>query len=154
MHIEAPELRCDLNPQAPDIDEALQLCIRQAELGHANAQHELGNYWYEGLLTEKDYDQALHWYSQASVQGHAQAQLRLGIMYANGLGIAVNKAQAFIIFKMAAVNGSDEAYNHADRLTVEMSEQELELANQILSQIFRRYLQHIQQHSFELNNTP
>jgi len=149
MLIEPPARTCTLSQDSPNFANDLNYCIQLAELGYDYAQYELGNYWYEGVLTEQNYTEAIRWYSQASMQGHPLAQLRLGLMYAKGQGAAVNKAQAFIILKMAAINGSDEAYNESDRLILEMETAELELANQVLSQIFRKYLQQIQEHSFE-----
>lgn len=154
MLIDTPARTCTLNHDNSNLTNALAYCVQLAELGYDYAQYELGNYWYDGVLTEQNYSEAIRWYSQASMQGHAQAQLRLGLMYAKGQGTAVNKAQAFIILKMAAINGSDEAYNEADRLILDMEAQELELANQVLSQIFRKYLQDIQDHNLEQLTNP
>lgn len=151
---ELPDHSCQLNANASLVEEELLSCIRQAELGRAQAQYELGNYWYRGVLTTQDFEKAMHWYSQASLQGHALSQLQLGKMYANGEGVAVNRAQAFIILKMSAINGSDEAMDAADLLQQTMEERELEQANQALSQIFRRYLQHIQQQLLDEEITP
>lgn len=125
-------------------------CERLAELGHKQAQFQMGNFYYDGVLLEQDYAQAAHWYTQASSQGHAQAQLQLGIMYANGVGVPVNKAQAFIILKMSAINGVDAAYDQADLVLLEMSGQELDIANRVLSRIFLRFVQGIQ-HSSQAN---
>lgn len=154
MLVDPPARTCSLNPDSLTPQSDLEHCIHLAELGYDYAQYELGNYWYDGTLTEQNYAEAINWYSQASMQGYPQAQLRLGSMYAKGQGTAVNKAQAFIILKMAAINGSDEAYIEADRLILTMETQELELANQVLSKIFRKYLQHIQEHTLEQNLAP
>ncbi|MCK9236468.1 MAG: sel1 repeat family protein [Thiopseudomonas sp.] len=154
MLIDTPARICTLSQDSSNLASDFNYCIQLAELGYDYAQYELGNYWYDGVLTEQNYSEAIRWYSQASMQGHPEAQLRLGLMYAKGQGAAVNKAQAFIILKMAAINGSDEAYNEADRLILDMETQELELANQVLSQIFRKYLQHIQDHNLEQLLTP
>ncbi len=145
---------CDLSDQdAASLTQALERCTRQAELGYAQAQFRLGNYWYEGVLTEPDFALALHWYEQASVQGHAGAQFRLGLMHAAGEGVAVNRVQAYIILKMSAINGSDEAYDAADLVETTMSSLEQEQANQVLSRLFRRYLRHIQAQSADPFNT-
>lgn len=142
---------CSL-PASPDtsLESALEFCSGQAVLGYAQAQYNLGNYWYEGVLTEPDFARALHWYEQASVQGHAGAQFRLGQMHAAGEGVPVNRAQAYVILKMSAINGSDDAYDAADALETEMSSLEQEQANQVLSRLFRRYLRHIQAQGTDL----
>ena len=64
--------------------------------------------------------------------------------YARGEGVPANRVQAFIVLKMAAINGAEEAMDSADQLAQQMSREELQAANQVLSQIFRNYLQDIQ----------
>ena len=74
------------------------------------------------------------------MQGHATAQLRLGTMFYRGEGVTANSIQAYIVLKMSAINGSDEALDSADRVALQMQRNELEIANQVLAQIFRSYL--------------
>lgn len=145
--IEVAPRHCQPLQEGPNLAAELELCIRQAELGHAEAQYQLGNYWHAGVLIEADYDQALHWYEQASLQGHAEAQYRLGLMFANGEGVAVNRSQAYVILKMSAINGSDIAFDASDLLDSQMSREERKQANDVLSHIFRRYLRQIQEQS-------
>jgi TPR repeat protein len=151
--IEAAPQNCQPLTDSPGLEENLQLCLRQGNLGHAEAQYQLGNYWYHNLLIEQDLEQALHWYEQASLQGHASAQYQLGLMFARGEGIPVNRAQAYVILKMSAINGSDQAFDASDLLQAHMSREELEQANDVLSQIFRRYLQHIQEKTLQDERT-
>lgn len=145
--IDAAPRSCQPLQDGPSLTDDLQLCVRQAELGHAEAQYQLGNYWHNGVLVEPDFDKALHWYEQASLQGHADAQYRLGLMFAEGKGVAVNRSQAYIILKMSAINGSDAAFDASDLLDGQMSREERKQANDVLSHIFRRYLRHIQEQS-------
>ena len=65
-------------------------------------------------------------------------------MFARGEGVPANRVQAFIVLKMAAINGAEDAMDSADQLAQQMSREELQAANQVLSQIFRNYLQDIQ----------
>lgn len=145
--IDAGPRTCQPLREGPTLAVDLKLCIRQAELGHAEAQYQLGNYWHDGTLAGQDFNKALHWYEQASLQGHAGAQYRLGLMFAHGEGVAVNRPQAYVILKMSAINGSDEAFDASDLLDAQMSRDELKQANDVLSHIFRRYLRHIQEQS-------
>ncbi len=138
---------CELAAGQQDLVAALARCEELAELGHRHAQLQMGNFYTEGVLLAQDYAAAVHWYTQASAQGDAQAQLQLGLMYAKGMGVPVNKAQAFIILKMSAVNGSDEAYDYADLVLLEMSSQELDIANRVLAKIFLRFVQSLQHNS-------
>jgi len=52
--------------------------------------------------------------------------------------------QAYIVLKMAAVNGDEDALDTADRVSTQMRRDELEIATQVLGQIFREYLLELQ----------
>ena len=132
--------QCSLERIASDPKVALDDCLNFAQLGYADAQFALGEYWYQGQHTPRDYAQALKWFEQASVQGHAIAQLRLGTMFYRGEGVPVNSIQAYIVLKMSAINGSAEALDSADRVAAQMQHNDLEIANQVLAQIFRSYM--------------
>jgi TPR repeat protein len=132
--------QCSLERISVEPKLALEECLTFAQLGYADAQFVLGEYWYQGQYSPRDYQQALKWFEQASVQGHAMAQLRLGTMFYRGEGVPVNSIQAYIVLKMSAINGSDEALDSADRVSSQMQSSELLVANQVLAQIFRSYL--------------
>ncbi|MOA35861.1 hypothetical protein D3C78_1573470 [compost metagenome] len=65
-------------------------------------------------------------------------------MFFRGEGVPANNVQAYIVLKMAAVNGSDEAMDSADLVAAQMRSDELEIATQVLGQIFRNYLLELQ----------
>lgn len=136
--------RCSLNTAPEDLPQALTTCQENAQRGDAAAQYELGEYYYDGQRTPRDLPQALHWFEQASLQGNAQAQLRLGSMFFRGEGVQANNVQAYIVLKMAAINGSDEAMDSADQVAAQMGREELQIASQVLGQIFRSYLLELQ----------
>ena len=56
--------------------------------------------------------------------------------------------QAYIVLKMSAINGSDEALDTADRVAAQMQRNELEVANQVLAQIFRSYMLELSSDTF------
>ncbi|MCO7513294.1 sel1 repeat family protein [Pseudomonas guariconensis] len=135
--------RCTLNTQPEDLENALKACEQTAETGDAQAQYELGEFYYS-TQAPRDLNKALNWFEKASLQGHAQAQYRLGAMFFRGEGVPANNVQAYILLKMAAVNGDEEALDLADEVTEQMPRDELEHATQVLGQIFRRYLLELQ----------
>ena len=137
--------QCSLERITHENKPALDDCLNLAQLGYAQAQFVLGEYWYQGQLIPRDYAQAMKWFEQASIQGHATAQLRLGNMFYRGEGVPANSIQAYIVLKMSAINGSDEALDQADQVALQMQRNELDIGNQVLAQIFRSYL-------LELNN--
>ncbi|MBH3412168.1 tetratricopeptide repeat protein [Pseudomonas putida] len=134
--------RCTLNVQPEDLQNALKACEETAATGDAQAQFELGEYYY--TLTPKNLKMALDWFQKASLQGHAEAQYRLGAMFFHGEGVKANNVQAYILLKMAAVNGAEDALDMADEVTEQMPRDELEHATQVLGQIFRKYLLELQ----------
>ena len=131
----------DNSVAADTLTQQLKYCTRLAEQGDADAQYQLG--WYFESHPEPDLNQAIHWFEQASLQGHATAQWRLGLLFFHGQGLPSNKVQSFIVLKMASINGEEQAIDDADRVAESMQSQELELANQMLSQIFYNYMQEL-----------
>lgn len=136
--------RCSLNTLPEDLPEALTACQQAAQSGDLEAKFELGEFYYDGKRAPRDLAQALNWYEQASLQGHAQAQHRLGMMFFRGEGVPANNVQAYIVLKMAAVNGAEDALDSADLVAAQMRRDELEIATQVLGQIFRNYLLELQ----------
>ena len=58
-----------------------------AEKGDAEAQHSLGQMYYQGIGVLQDYKQAFYWSKKSAEQGYAHAQHDLGVMYSNGQGV-------------------------------------------------------------------
>jgi TPR repeat protein len=52
---------------------------KAAEQGHAWAQCNLANCYYNGKGVEQSYEEAMKWFRKAAEQGHADAQLFLVI---------------------------------------------------------------------------
>lgn len=136
--------RCSLNTLPEDQAEALSSCQQAAQSGDPEAQYELGEFYYDGKRAPRDLPQALNLFEQASLQGHAQSQYRLGMMFFRGEGVQANNVQAYIVLKMAAVNGAEDALDTADQVAAQMPREQLEIATQVLGQIFRNYLIELQ----------
>ena len=132
--------RCALNALPEELPTALRACQQAASEGDAQAAFELGEFYHDGKRAPRDLNKALYWFEQASLKGHASAQHRLGIMFFRGEGVPANNVQAYIVLKMAAVNGDEDALDTADRVSTQMRRDELEIATQVLGQIFREYL--------------
>lgn len=139
---------CLLNVAPEQQSAAVSACQQLARDGDSEAQFELGNYYYQGEFKgaqhTRDLSQALYWFEQASLKGHAQAQYFLGLMFYRGEGVPENDIQAFILLKMASVNGSDDAMDAADQVYEQMSQGQVEIASQVLGEIFRDYLMELQ----------
>lgn len=136
--------RCALNTVPEELQQALAACQQVANDGDAEAQYELGEFFYDGERIPRDLQAALNWFEKASLQGHAQAQYHLGTMFFRGEGVPANNVQAYIVLKMAAVNGAEDALDSADLVAEQMNRDELDIATRVLGQIFRNYLIELQ----------
>lgn len=76
-----------------------------AELGHADAQHNLGFMYDLGKGVPENNAEAVKWYSKAAEQDHPEAQWNLGVMFADGEGVPENEVEAVRWFRRAAEQG-------------------------------------------------
>lgn len=76
-----------------------------AELGDAESQCRLGEYYYNGWGVPKDDAESVNWYRKASEQEHGEAQYRLGCCYARGEGIPYDDMEAINCFRKSAEGG-------------------------------------------------
>ncbi|SDU18319.1 tetratricopeptide repeat protein [Halopseudomonas salegens] len=131
------------------LPQAIERCTEAATQGDSQAQFELGDLYYQGDRITRDFDQALNWLEEASLQGHPTAQYQLGLMHYQGEGVERNLAQAYIILKMSAVNGEDAAMDASDRIALQMNQEELQVATQLLSTLFRNYLEQMREEQLQ-----
>ncbi|MFJ2287598.1 sel1 repeat family protein, partial [Pseudomonas iridis] len=59
--------RCTLNTQPQDVTQALAACQKAADEGDAQAQYELGEFYYDGKNAPRDLNQALSYFEKASL---------------------------------------------------------------------------------------
>ena len=84
--------------------------LRQAATrGDAEAQHHLGDLYYNGEGVPQDYTEAFQWIRRAAEQGDAAAQNHLGGLHANGHGVPQDYAQAMQWYQRAAEQGYADA---------------------------------------------
>ena len=72
---------------------------KEAEQGNAEAQHKLGNCYYNGEETAKDYYEAFKWYKLSAEKGYMYAERSLGYCYEYGEGTAKDYNEAFKWYK-------------------------------------------------------
>lgn len=149
------EERCAINRVDDDsLNMAIEACEQAADNGDLQAQFEMGELYLRGDRVEKDTDEALQWFEMASIKGHPGAQYQLGLMHYQGEGVTRNLPQAYIILKMAAVNGKDEAMDASDQIALQMNEEELDMASQVLGTLFRNYLAQIREEQLQGASQP
>jgi TPR repeat protein len=85
-----PKSKCALGKmlmaEPAQAKRGLGLCQAAAQAGDVDAQIALGDAYFGGTVTKRDYSAARKWYEMAAEQKNPQAGRRLGEMYANGDG--------------------------------------------------------------------
>ncbi len=80
-----------------------------AEKGDALAQLELGELYYQGKGTGRDFAEAMKSYQKAATQGNVLAEANVGWMFERGLGAGADPKQAMEWYAKAAQKGHVEA---------------------------------------------
>lgn len=88
-----------------DTDKALDYLKRAADMGSADAQCELGYYYFD---SEENYGKALEWFQKAADLGNPNGQYMVGICHFKGDDGEEDEI-AMDWFEKAADNGHDEA---------------------------------------------
>jgi Sel1 repeat len=89
---------------------------RLADLGVAEAQHELGFWYLRGGTVQLNYAEALKYLKPAAEKGFARAQTKLGIIYENGLGVPRNISEAIKWYKLASTQGEELAIGNLSKI--------------------------------------
>ena len=87
-----------------------------AKIGHAKAQHFLGDMYYKGKGVNQDYKSAVKWYTLSAEQGNEISQYNLGIMYSFGLGVVPDYLEALKWYTLSSEQGYALAQYNLGRL--------------------------------------
>lgn len=89
--------------------EALEMYLRAAGAGNAEAQFKAGYAFYNGEGTDRDYASAAMWFKRAARGGFAKAEYNLAYCYMNGRGVPRDYDKAEALLKQSAEKGLREA---------------------------------------------
>ena len=81
----------------------------QAEQGVAEAQHDLGVLYHEGLGVPRNHRKAVKWFRKAANQGYAKGRFDLAVMYEHGRGVPQDYQEAAKWYHKAADQGDARA---------------------------------------------
>jgi hypothetical protein len=104
-----------------------------AESGHVEALNNTGIAYFEGKAVARDYTRALRDFQAAAEAGLPEAQYNLALLYAQGRGVERNTVQAYKWYGLALGGGEDRSKSALDRLTAEMSEEEIARARKLIA---------------------
>ncbi|MEO3928451.1 tetratricopeptide repeat protein [Micromonosporaceae bacterium B7E4] len=89
---------------------------RAAELGNAEAAHNLAVLYATGRGVDQDQAAALRWYQRSAEWGHTPARRMVGLMYATGQGVPADQDEAERHWRMAASAGEVQALHELGTL--------------------------------------
>ncbi|KAF0096143.1 MAG: hypothetical protein E1N59_110 [Puniceicoccaceae bacterium 5H] len=93
-----------------DVSSGLRHLTAAAEVGHAEAQLELGTLYATGKLVEKDYDAARIWLESSAEQNNANAHFNLGVGFSAGwFGTSPDYTKAAEHYAVASESGNASA---------------------------------------------
>lgn len=92
-----------------DEEEAFRLLKKSADLGYAEAQCLIGQFYYLGEIVDEDDEQAYNYYKKAAEQNNAEAQYWMGELYYNGYGVKEDESEAVKWYRKSANNGFADA---------------------------------------------
>lgn len=78
-----------------DIDTAIPILKKAAELGNAEAQYNLGVCFQQGAGVSQDDKIANEWFLKSASQGWKDAQFKLAYSFATGRGVSQDNKKAF-----------------------------------------------------------
>jgi hypothetical protein len=87
----------------------------KAESGNAEAQTELGHFFYCEGSTKAHEVESAKWFLKAAEQGFAEAQYSIGLSFANGTGVSEDNDKALFWLKKTADQGLPDAQSEYGR---------------------------------------
>jgi hypothetical protein len=94
-----------------NVSAELHGLVRDAIIGRADAENDLGTLFALGTDVPRSFEQAAFWYRRAADQGVASAAYNLGVLLERGLGVPRDPAAALARFRQAADTGHAGALN-------------------------------------------
>jgi TPR repeat protein len=88
---------------------SFQRTREKAAAGDAEAQYDLGAYYYDGRGVSRDFEEAYRWFLAAAEHGHPKAQANAGLMNYLGRGVPRDEAEACKWLALAAEAGDEGA---------------------------------------------
>jgi len=87
---------------APQPSDKLNELEQRATAGDAEGQYELGCFYYEGAMLDRDLEKSFFWHSKAAAQKYVQSICWIGILYRDAQGVEQNYDQAIKYFQEGA----------------------------------------------------
>ncbi len=88
--------------------DSIKNVLAQAKKGNAQAQNEVGGWYYRGRHVKQNYREALQWWTKAAKQGNVKAIGNMGMCYETGHGTTADSLKAARLY-LRSIKGGNKA---------------------------------------------
>lgn len=67
---------------------------KSADNGYAEAQYNMGQAYYDGVVVDKNMQKGFEWFKNSAENGYKNAQYNMGVIYDKGYVVDVDKEKA------------------------------------------------------------
>lgn len=96
--------------------DSIKNVLVEAKKGNAEAQNEVGGWYYRGRHVKQDYEEALQWWAKSAKQGNVQAIGNMGLCYQTGHGIEADSLRATQLYRRSIEKGNKALFNQNEEL--------------------------------------
>lgn len=87
--------------------DSIKQIMVNARAGKAEAQNEVGMWYYRGRHVKQNYKEAAQWWSKAAKQGYIKAIGNLGLCYQTGHGVEADSLMAMKLYTNSIKKGNE-----------------------------------------------
>lgn len=104
------------NEQQSEYADSINSIIQKAQQGDAEAQNEVGIWYFSGINSfEKNDSLAVRWWAKSASQGNVEAVGNLGLCYQLGRGVQADSLRATDLYKLSINKGNRRLFdNHLE----------------------------------------
>lgn len=112
--------QCMLAQQSIEVaTDSIRTILNKAKSGDANAQNELGGWYYRGKHVKQNYEEAAQWWARAAKQGNVKAIGNLGLCYITGNGVGKDSITAVKLYERSVKQGNLALFKQNEKLAEE-----------------------------------
>lgn len=96
--------------------DSINTILNKAKNGDADAQNEVGAWYYKGKHVKQNYEEAAQWWARSAKQGNLKAIGNLGLCYQTGNGVRKDSITAVKLYERSVKQGNQTLFNQNEKL--------------------------------------
>lgn len=113
--------------------DSIKSILIKARGGNAEAQNEVGGWYYRGRHVKQNYEEALQWWAKAAKQGNTLAIGNMGLCYQTGHGIEPDSLKASKLYLRSIKDGNKALFKQ----NVEQAEKGSIFSNMLVAECYK-----------------